>query len=146
MSMQEIIDHARALEDVVELAPAPGSEFPEVAWGDHFFYHSPDGRIPERGQPFATIVTKDYPGDELSELGGPGRFRLNIHVGRARFGELVSPDEDDYATADRVIPHPLYARQGWVAVVTPGPRSVGLAIGLLGEAHAAAVARAERRG
>ncbi|ADG77948.1 hypothetical protein TPAU25S_02844 [Tsukamurella paurometabola] len=144
MSMQQIIAFIRSLDDVVELAPESGSEFPEIAWGDHFFYFSPGGTIPQRGQPFATIVTKDYPDDDRCDLDPPGRFRVNAHVGRSRLDELVTGDPADDAAADQVIPHPLYSRQGWVAVVTPGPGSTDLVTGLLREAHAAAVARADR--
>jgi hypothetical protein len=145
MSMQEIIEFTRALEHVVELAPEPGSEFPEIAWGDHFFYFSADGTIPQRGQPFATIVTKNYPDDDRCDLDPPGRFRVNVHVGRARLDELVTGDPVDYAATDQVLPHPLYARQGWVAVVTPGPQSLDLVTGLLREAHTAAATRAAKR-
>jgi hypothetical protein len=31
-----------------------------------------------------TIITKDYPDDAQSELDLPGRFRVNVHVGRDR--------------------------------------------------------------
>ncbi|MGX9296099.1 DUF6194 family protein [Tsukamurella paurometabola] len=141
MSMQQIIDSTRALNGVVELAPEPGSTFPEVAWGDHFFYYSPDGSIPQRGQPFATIITKNYPDDDRCGLDAPDRYRVNVHVGRARLAELVDEADMDYATPDRVIGHPLYARQGWIAVVRPGERTLDLLTGLIREAHAAAAAR-----
>jgi len=47
-------------DDVLVLRPTAGDDFPEIAWGDVFFYFSPDGQVPP-GQPFATVVTKDYP-------------------------------------------------------------------------------------
>ncbi|WP_313546200.1 DUF6194 family protein [Leifsonia aquatica] len=38
-------------------------------WGDTFCYVAPDGQVPPNTQPYATIVTKDYPEDTLSALG-----------------------------------------------------------------------------
>ncbi|WP_181784221.1 DUF6194 family protein [Pseudonocardia pini] len=140
--MEQILSVARGLDGVLELAPGPGSEFPEIAWGDHFFYYAPDGRVPERQQPYATIVTKDYPGDTSSDLDRPGRWRLNVHVGRTAFARLVDAVAPDPATADTVLAHPVYARQGWVSIVEPGERTAALAADLLRDAHEAARRRA----
>ena len=129
--MAEILAAVRAFDGVLELAPTAGSAYPEIAWGDHFFYNAPDGRVP-RGQPYATIVTKDYPDDTASDLDPPGRWRLNIHVVKG----TVEVDHDaDPTTADTVLPHPLYARQGWIAIVNPGERTTSLALELLRQAH-----------
>lgn len=105
---------------------ADGTPLPDVAWGDTFAFHSPDGA--PGVMPFATIVTKNYPGDELSRLDRPGAFRVNVNVGRTAFAELIGyPPSDhadragewDYAADGAVIPHPLYAKLGWVSVVNP---------------------------
>jgi hypothetical protein len=99
--------------------------------------------------PFATIVTKDYPGfDTESRLDRPGVFRLNVGVGKAKFAELLGyppaeharhADEFDYTAFDTVIPHPAYAVQAWVSFVNPGPATAELAAGLLVATHARAV-------
>ena len=47
----------------------------------------------------------------------------------------------DYAVLDEVIPHPVYAAQGWVSVLCPGPRAAATARTLVEEAQARAVAR-----
>ncbi len=141
MSMEQILETVRGFDGILELAPAEGSEFPEVAWGDHFFYYAPDGQVPQRAQPFATIVTKDYPGDTGSELDPPDRWRLNIHVGRARFTELTGEEPRaaessvDYSASDTVLPHPVYRAQGWIAIVDPGVRTSTIAVSLLRLAH-----------
>ncbi|MFD1860216.1 hypothetical protein EHW97_03730 [Aeromicrobium camelliae] len=151
MTIEQIRAAARALDGVLELAPQPVDAFPELAWGDYFFYFAPDGELPEREQPFATIVTKDYPDDTASRLDGEGRWRLNVHVGRARLTELVGqePGDDsartDFGTVDVLLPHPVYRAQGWVAIVNSGPRTSEIALALVQEAHAAAQRRAERR-
>ena len=150
MSMDEILDRIRTFDGVLELAPAVGSEFPEVAWGDHFFYYSPDGTVPQNRQPYATIVTKDYPDDTSSNLDPDGRWRLNIHVGAERFAELVGEDprstiDRDFSEDDVFMPHPVYGSLGWVAVVNPGRRTTPTALALLRDAHDDERRRVERR-
>lgn len=148
-SGRRILELARGLDDVVELAPQEGSEVPPIAWGDHFFTHTPDPDAPP-AQPFLTLVTKDYPDEVGSDLDGPGRWRVNVQVGRRRFVELlgVEPrgeEERDFTEADVLLPHPVYRAQGWIAVVTPGERTLDTVLALITEAHADAVRRAERR-
>ncbi|MFB8229881.1 DUF6194 family protein [Cellulosimicrobium sp. NPDC055967] len=149
MSMEQILDTVRSLDGVLVLSPGPGSEFPELAWGDHFFYHAPDGVIPH-GQPYGTVVTKDYPDDTTSRLDEEGRWRVNVHVGRDRFRELVGDDPRDgepteTRATDVVVPHPVYGALGWVCVVNPGERTTALVLDLLRAAHDDARARAARR-
>lgn len=160
MSMHDYLERAREFEGVLELAPEEGGPFPEIAWGDHFFYYAPDGQTPQQGQPFATFVTKDYPDDALSELDRAGRWRLNIHVGRHRFvlltGEEPRLSRDvsgtgtasgsvwDFAATDTVIPHPVYRAQGWIAVVNPSRDSLAVIVSLLEQAHADAKRRWHR--
>jgi len=70
---------------------------------------------------FATIVTTDeHDAGNPSELAREGVFRLNIGVGKATFERLVgSVDEPNYAKLDRVLPHPVYGKQRWIAVLNP---------------------------
>lgn len=150
--MQQIIAAVREFEGALVVAPGPGSGAPEIAWGDAFFYYAPGGRMPERTQPYGTIVTKDYPDDTASELDRTHRWRVNIHVDRVTFRELTGEDPRglmlprDHAEADRVMPHPLYGALGWVAVVDPGESTTRLVLDALREAHKAARDRARRRG
>lgn len=151
MSMDHLLQTIRTFDGVLELAPAEGSAFPEIAWGDHFFYYAPDGEVPAREQPYATIVTKNYPDDEQSDLDTPARWRLNIHVGTNAFIELTGENPQsrarawDYAATDVVVPHPVYRGQGWVSIVNPGPNTHALALRLLRQAHEQARIRATRR-
>ncbi len=151
MTLHELLDTVRAFDGVLELAPREGSALPEISWGDHFFYYAPDGQVPQREQPYATVVTKNYPGDTSCDLDAPGRWRLNIHVGREAFAGLLGEDPRsegaprDYTVSDTLLPHPVYRAHGWVAVVNPGDRTGELAVRLLREAHGDAVRRARRR-
>lgn len=151
MSMEHILEAVRSFDGVLELAPVEGGEFPEIAWNDHFFYYAPDGEVPQREQPYATVVTKNYPGDDRCDLDAPGRRRLNVHVGRERFIELTgedprsAPAPRDLTAVDVVFGHPAYRALGWVSIINPGPATHELAIDLLRQAHDDARSRAERR-
>ena len=148
--MDDLLRTVRSFDGVLDVAPVEGGEFPELVWGDHFFYYAPNGQAPARQQPYATIVTKNYPDDSRSELDAPDRWRLNIHVGADRFLELTGQSTRssegvwDFAAADVILPHPIYRRRGWVSIVNPGPRTVAIAASLLREAHEVARLRAVR--
>lgn len=165
MTMEQIIEAVREFDGVLVVTPGPGDGLPELSWGDAFIYYAPDGQMPRNVQPYATIVTKDYPGDTASDLDPDGRWRLNIHVGRAAFTRLTGEDPakltrahdcltwahdcltraHDWAAADEVVPHPVYGSLGWVAVVNPGEATSDTVAQLLWDAHVAARARYERR-
>jgi hypothetical protein len=150
MNMHELLETVRAFDGVLELAPIEGSEFPEIAWGDHFFYFAPDGEVPKGIQPYATIVTKDYPDEPESGLDPADRWRVNIHVGKTVFTELTGEDprhfsSRDFSVADVIMPHPVYGSRGWIAVVNPGAQTAPTVVNLLRAAHESAKRRAIRR-
>jgi hypothetical protein len=87
---------------------------------------------------FATIVTTDeHDMGAPSDLAREGVFRLNIGVGKATFDRLVDPRGDhDHAAIDTVIPHPVYARQRWLAILNPSRDTFDTVVKpLLVEAH-----------
>jgi hypothetical protein len=87
---------------------------------------------------FATIVTTDEHDDGTpSKLSRPGVFRLNIGVGRQTFERLVGSEaEPDYAAFDRVLPHPVYAKQLFVSILNPSDATFrDVVLPLLAEAH-----------
>src|SRR5437773_10552442 len=83
------------------------------AFGATFFSLDPERHWPN----FATIVTTDEHDEGApSRLSRSGVFRLNIGVSRATFQRVVgSTTEPDYAAFDRLLPHPVYARQLWIS-------------------------------
>lgn len=151
MDIDEIIRLVTGFDGVLAQCPRPGDPgVPEIAWGDTFFFYAPDGTL-SRAQPFATIVTKDYPGDTGSRLDAPDRFRLNIAAGAAAFTAHTGhppgagvPAPDPAAT-DTLFAHPLYAGAAWLAVVNPGAKTAPGLPALLAAAHARAKAARERR-
>lgn len=152
MSIDEIIEFVEGLGGVETLRPRPGDGSPEIAWGDVFFSYAPDGAAPSTNQPFATVVTKDYPEDDRSRLNRPGAFRVNVNAGKDAFVRWTgqdprasAPGAADPSTVDTVVAHPVYGRMGWVAVVNPGERTDGAVRDLLRTAHDLARARHRRR-
>ncbi|MFD6073218.1 DUF6194 family protein, partial [Amycolatopsis lurida] len=142
MTLEEIIGLVSGLDGVLTLTPGPGDEWPELSWGDAFFYYSPDGVVPTNVQPFATIVTKNYPGDESSRLDRPDTFRVNIHAGKKEF---TRPLGQDPSAMDTLIAHPVYGTAGWLAVVNPAANTETAVRELLETAYRLARARYERR-
>ena len=150
-SPEEIIAFATGLPGVVAFTASEENGAPEAAWGDVFFFHDPDGDPANRRMPFATIVVHDYDGfDTASRLNRPGVFRLNLAVGRTTYEELLGHPPAAYAehagrfdpaALDTLIPHPVYAAQGWVAILCPGSATADLARSLLTGARARAVRR-----
>lgn len=145
VTVEKVRAFVEGLGGVLTLAPAEGDGTPEIAWGDLFFYEAPDGVLPP-GQPFATVVTKDYPGEPASGLDRPGSFRVNVGASRAEVATWSGPVEGvDARAVDVVQPHPAYAAQGWLCVVDPGPRTWADLRTLLTSAHHRARARRRRR-
>jgi hypothetical protein len=152
MSLDQILSELRSFDGVLELAPEAGSDHPEISWGDYFFYYAPDGKIPRNRQPYATVVTKNYPDDARSRLDEAGRWRLNIHVGSESFADLVGYPPDsiadrniDFSQTDTFLPHPIYGAYGWVCVVNPGTSTTTRVLKALRQAHRADQRRVERR-
>ncbi|SMC70968.1 hypothetical protein SAMN05661093_01608 [Kibdelosporangium aridum] len=152
MTMDEIIGFVAGLDGVLTLKPGPGDGSPELSWGDTFFYYAPDGVTPTKTQPFATVVTKNYPGDESSRLDRPDTFRVNMFAGKDAFVQWTghaprdaASIEGDASAADTVIAHPVYGTVGWLAVVNPGPRTEAAVRELLTSAYEIARSRYERR-
>jgi hypothetical protein len=143
-TVEDVRTYVEGLGGVLTLAPGPGDGTPELAWGDLFFYEAPDGVVPP-GQPFATVVTKDYPGEPASGL-GDGSFRVNVGASAEEFERWAGDDADrGPTTRDAVMAHPTYAAQRWLCVVDPGPGAWPSLQELLAAAHARARARRERR-
>lgn len=97
---------------------------------------------------FATIVTTDeHDMGTPSNLARPGVFRLNVGVGRETFERLVrSIEQPDYAALDQVLPHPVYAKQRWIAILNPSRETFEAVVKpLIAEAHERLARQARRR-
>src|SRR5436309_10455092 len=94
----------------------PGTDFVEIP-DARFFSLDPEKHFPN----FATIFTADdFDEGVPSQLSRPGVFRLNLGVGRETFERLVGSTSDpDYTAFDRILPHPVYAKQRWISILNP---------------------------
>jgi hypothetical protein len=100
----------------------------------------------ERMMPFVTFVSDDQY-DAWSGLDRPGVFRLNLGVSGPTFRDLF-PDPDagwEWTALDTLMPHPDYARQHWLCIVSPSAATFERLKPLLVEAHGIAARRAERK-
>jgi hypothetical protein len=143
MDANEVADYIREAFPGVETTEAYGYTF--------FFYGA------ERMLPFATLATADNEHDRVSDLDRDGAYRLNIGVSRETYRSLLGDDkprlgpagvvdgDHDFTLRDRILPHPHYAPQSWVCVVSPGQATFEVVRGLLREAYERAVLRAERK-
>ncbi len=110
--------------------------------GSFFIFHGPEGKVPERGFPFATLVTTDEY-DQVSDLSRPGIFRLNIGVSRLTFKTLFKEGAQTYnfAALDKIMPHPIYGMMNWLCVLNPGEATWDTSKAYLAEAYGRAVAK-----
>jgi len=66
-----------------------------------------------------TVVTTDEH-DTDSFLTRPDVFRLNVGVDRSTFERVAGlAREPDYTALDRLLPHPVYAKQHWICILNP---------------------------
>jgi hypothetical protein len=129
----------------------PGVETTTAYTYTFFFYGS------ERMLPFATLAMADNEHDRVSGLDRDGAYRLNVGVSRETYRSLFGDEKlrlgsggvidggHDFTVRDQILPHPHYAPQSWVCVVSPGEQTFEVVRGLLREAYERAVQRATRK-
>ena len=67
-------------------------------------------------------------------------------MSRQTFERLVGgATEPDYAALDRLLPHPVYAKQLWISILNPSDATFGTCLPLLDEAHDRLAAPRARR-
>ena len=123
--------------------------FPEVEtttnFGYTFFFYRSDHMVP-----FATLISSDQEHDRISNLDRPGVFRLNIGVNRETFQSLfgtakVDVNSYDFTALDVIMPHPEYAPQNFICVLSPSDATFERIRAFLAEAYDIAVRRYNRR-
>lgn len=100
--------------------------------------------------PFATLIASDQEHDRFSDLDRPGVYRLNIGVSQETFQSLfgtakVDPARYDYTALDVIMPHPEYAKQNFICVLSPGEATFEKVRLLLAAAHKIAAKRFARQ-
>jgi len=116
-----------------------------TAFGYTFFFYRAERRLP-----FATIASTDNEYERISNLDRPGVFRLNIGVSKQTFQSLfgahkVDVNAYDFTALDTLMPHPDYAAQSWLCVLSPSDATWSQVQEMLAEAYDIAVRRQARR-
>ncbi|MBC7878307.1 MAG: hypothetical protein H7Y59_14145 [Anaerolineales bacterium] len=123
--------------------------FPEIQtttnFGYTFFFYRDDHMLP-----FATIASSDNEYESISHLNRPGVFRLNIGVSKQTFQSLfgtakIDVSSYDFTVLDVIMPHPDYAQQNFICVLSPSEATFERIRVLLAEAYNIAVRRYTRR-
>lgn len=123
--------------------------FPEVEttinFGYTFFFYKTDDKLP-----FATIASPYNEYESISNLDRPGVYRLNIGVSKQTFQSLfgtakVEVNDYDFTALDVIMPHPEYAKQHFICVLSPSDETFERIRPLLAEAYDVAVRRFNRR-
>lgn len=117
--------------DIKEAIAALGQVSMVEADGNYFFSCKDDEAAQAaHWRPFATLMTNDAY-DQHSDLNRAGVYRLNIGISRAAFQRLLGSGSEasahlepasgsiDYTAVDRIMPHPVYADQHWISVLSP---------------------------
>jgi hypothetical protein len=115
----------------------------EENYGYIFFFVGDDHLLP-----FVTIANSDNEYDSVSNLSREGVFRINIGVSRETFEELfadASFENLDYSALNVFLPHPEYATQHFICILSPSQENEELAKKLIVEAHSRATARYQRK-
>ena len=125
------------------------STYPGVETGTNFgytfFFYGSDHTLP-----FATIASSDNENDRVSNLDRPDVFRLNIGVSRQTFQSLfgtakVDISSYDFTVLDVILPHPHYAQQNFICVLSPSEATFERLREMLAEAYDIAVRRYKKR-
>ncbi len=121
------------------------ARFPDAmrteAYGYIFFFHPSDEMLP-----FASLIEADTDYDKYSDLNRPGVYRLNIGITPKTYAGLI-PDGStetagvDFKALDTFMPHPEYAKQRYVCILSPTGERLERVASLLDEAYALAAAR-----
>ena len=123
--------------------------FPEVEtttnFGYIFFFYRSDHKLP-----FATLASSDNEYERISNLDRPGVFRLNIGVSKQTFqslfgSEAIDARNYDFTALDRIMPHPEYAAQQFICVLSPSEATFQTLRPMIAEAYDIAMKRNAKR-
>ena len=116
-----------------------------VNLGYTFFFYRDDHMLP-----FATIASTGNEYERISNLDRPGVYRLNLGVSRETFQSLfgtnkLNVSDYDFTVLDTILPHPDYAAQSFICVLSPTEGTFEKIRPMLAEAYDIAVKRYNRR-
>ena len=113
------------------------------AWGYTLFFYGTEQMLP-----FASLIDADTEQDNISGLDREGVFRINIGVSAATFKKLFPEERKDmdYRELNVFQPHPHYAAQKFICILSPSGEKLDQTLAFIDEAYELAKGRAERKG
>jgi hypothetical protein len=111
-------------------------------FGYTFFFYDADHTLP-----FVSIADSDNEYDQVSDLSREGVYRVNIGVSKDTYTALFpdSKQEWDFTALNKFMPHPHYAAQYYICILSPAEETLPEVFKLIGEAHSVARARFDRK-
>ena len=114
-------------------------------FGYTFFFYRSDHKMP-----FATLSASDNDYGRFSNLDRLGVFRLNIGVSKQTFqslfgSEAIDARNYDFTALDRIMPHPEYAAQQFICVLSPSEATFQTLRPMIAEAYDIAMKRNAKR-
>ncbi|BFP42084.1 DUF6194 family protein [Flavobacteriaceae bacterium GF1] len=125
-------------------------------YGERSFFYNPSGLLP-KGIYFTTIKESDGPNDKASHLDRNGTYRISIGIGKSRYQKLfgatpkrapkggVVDIDFDFTSVQTLMPHPVYAWMGWVAMNNPSKNQLKTLENLLDIAYGNVLKKFEKR-
>ncbi len=123
-------------------------------WGETGLFYNPANKL-AKGVYFLTFKEKDGPNDKSSNIDREGVYRLNLGISKDTFtklfcslparppaGDVVKMVKNyDFATLDKIMPHPVYAWFAWVCVLNPTEKTYSQLEPLIAEGYQLTLAR-----
>ena len=109
------------------------------SYGYHMYFVGDEHLVP-----FVSIATEDNDYDAVSNLNRGGLYRLNIGVSRKTYDSLFDTHDTegvDFTVVDTVLPHPQYAKQNFICIISPSSNQQDATKAYITEAHELAIAR-----
>lgn len=111
----------------------------EENYGYIFYFVGDDHRLS-----FVTIANSDNDYDNVSNLNREGVFRVNIGVSRETFDSLFADsgtEHVNYTALNVFLPHPEYAKQNFICILSPSGENEAATKQFIIEAHSIAAKR-----
>ena len=129
---------------------------PKASWGETALFYNP-GQMLAHGVYFCTLKQRDGANDKASALDRAGVFRVAIGLAPASYARLFGKKParplkggcvttgHDFTALNVLMPHPVYAWMGWAQILSPSREQFDEILPLIGEAHAAAVEKFNKK-
>ena len=126
------------------------------SWGETSIFYNPNNAL-KRGVYVLTIKEKDGQNDRASNLDREGVYRVNVGVKKSSYEQMfgkvpkrpqkggVVEAEYDFTKLDEIMPHPVYAWMGWIAVLNPSKHTFDKLKPLMDEAYLYACEKFSKR-